>query len=352
MEERMINSMDNVNLTPADFISLMFERTDEDGYLYIPGWHYDGPGWAYGVEGSTDENDSYRCRVDWNLAKYEKLQEKFERHYDLTQQIAKLWDKIDDEETTAKQILSPQLFEFWNIYVKGVEVEDMDFDKVADIEDRLDTIEWVKQIAKDVAAGKEIIDFEKNAITEYIDLSVTKEEKEYRQEYLRKKHRAAECRIGKSICAYDVLIRTRRLCKLLSLNAPKIIVFNEARQLAAAMLLHDYGISREVVDNFIRIRLEREDAMSDEELDEIYRTKKTNSVKSLAPLFIYTILKEKTNSKKHMRINEIEAELKKYPYEVVMERKAISRIVHNLVDSPRFGVCQDKTGIWIEQAGK
>ena len=64
MEEKVIDSMSETALTPADFITLMFERTDEDGVLYIPGWHYDGPGWMENVLGSTDENDSYRCRVD------------------------------------------------------------------------------------------------------------------------------------------------------------------------------------------------------------------------------------------------------------------------------------------------
>ena len=72
MEEKIIDSMSETALAPADFITLMFERTDEDGILYIPGWHYDRPGWESNTPGSTDENDSYRCRVDWNLYKYEK----------------------------------------------------------------------------------------------------------------------------------------------------------------------------------------------------------------------------------------------------------------------------------------
>lgn len=37
MEEKIIDSMSEENLSPADFITLMFERTDEDGILYIPG---------------------------------------------------------------------------------------------------------------------------------------------------------------------------------------------------------------------------------------------------------------------------------------------------------------------------
>ena len=69
MDREIYDSMKDYNLSPRDFITLMFERTDEDGVLYIPGWHYDGPGWEQGVEGSTDEYDSYRCVVNWNLDK-------------------------------------------------------------------------------------------------------------------------------------------------------------------------------------------------------------------------------------------------------------------------------------------
>lgn len=349
MEEKIIDSMRETMLTPTDFITLMFERTDEDGILYIPGWHYDRPGWECGAEGSTDENDSYRCRVDWNIAKYEKLLEKFNRHYDSVVKIAKLWDEIDNDAQKAKQVLNDEeLFEFWNTYIKGFEIGDIKYEQIADIEDRLETIEWVKQIAKNIAKGNMVEDFEKQVIAEYIDVNVTDDEIEYREKYLNCIRKDAENRIGKSISAYDVVIRTRRLCRLLSLNAPIIIIYNEARPLAAAMLLHEYGISKELVDNNIRLRLEQMELMSEDELDELYRPKKSNTRKSLAPLFVYEILCKKSNSKTHLRQQEILKELEKYPYEISLERKALSRIIHNLMDS-QYGIYSDKTGVWIEQ---
>ena len=36
MQEKIINSMDDSTLSPIDLITLMFERTDADGVLYIP----------------------------------------------------------------------------------------------------------------------------------------------------------------------------------------------------------------------------------------------------------------------------------------------------------------------------
>lgn len=350
MKENIVDSMSEISLTPADFITLMFERTDEDGILYIPGWHYDDPGWEYNAPGSTDENDSYRCLVNWNLAKYEKLLDKFVKHYAMLEKIAAHWDELDGTPETAKNILRDSaLFTCWSTFIRPFEIGDIDKEKINDINDRLDTIEWVKFIASRVAKGDSVEAFEKEALSEYIDVAVANEERDYRKAYFERIDKDAEMRVGKGICAHDVIIRSKRLCRLMSLQAPQIVVYNEARQLAAAMLLHDYGISREIVDNHIRLRLEELEMMSDDELDELSRPKKTNTRKSLAPLFVHSILKEKSNSKKHLRQPDILKELEKYPYEITLERKALSRIIHNLIDTPQYAVFSDKTGVWVEQ---
>ncbi len=89
-----------------------------------------------------------------------------------------------------------------------------------------------------------------------------------------------------------------------------------------------------------------EDELSDEELDELYRPRKCNSRKSLAPLFVYKILEEMSSDGRHMSQNEILAELKKYPYEIELERKALSRVLHGLMDMG-FGIIGKKgQGFW------
>ena len=40
-------------------------------------------------------------------------------------------------------------------------------------------------------------------------------------------------------------------------------------------------------------------------------------------------------------------ELEKYPYEISLERKALGRMIQNLVDS-QYGIYSDKTGVWKE----
>ena len=350
MQEKRFDSMERLNQTPSDFIDLMFERTDEDGILYIPGWHYVRPGWEYDVPGSTDDDGSYRCRIDWNLAKLEKVQEKFEDVYYAITQIAPYYDELESEPAKASEILrDPALIEVWNKYLAEPDTGKFDRKKYDEIYEKLDTIAEVKCIAEKLAKGKAIDDSEKEILADYMDLTVSEEELKYRQDFLRHMHKEAEKRLGKNICAYDIITRAWRVLCLMSINAPELILSNELRQFAAAFVLHEYGISKEPVDNTVRLRLEQMELMSDEELDDYYRPQKTNTRKSLAPLFIYEILKKHSDTNKHLRQNEIIKKLAEYPYEISLERKALSRIIHNLTDSPNYAVFQDKTGVWIEQ---
>lgn len=353
MEEKIIDSMSDSTLTPADFITLMFERTDEDGVLYIPGWHYSRPGWESDAPGSTDENDSYRCKIDWNLAKYEKVKEKFEEFYLALKEIAKFHDEIYEDLDNAETIIGDtELIKFWDLYLKPYDLGKFDGDKIDEIYDKLDTIAWVKQIARKISNGEKIEDFEKEALNDYVDISVTEEEIAYRQKYLNFLHKQAELRLGNNICAHDIIVRSFRLYKLFALKAPEMIINNEGRQLAAAFVLHEYGISRELVDNNIRLRLEQMELMSEEELDELCRPQKANTRKSLAPLFVFEVLSKHSDSKTHLRQNDILKKLSEYPYEISLERKALSRIIHNLADSPQYAVFQDKSGAWVEQEKK
>lgn len=350
MKEKIIDSMCEIELTPADFITLMFERTDEQGVLYIPGWHYDGPGWEVGAINSTDEEYSYRCRLDWNLSKYEMILDEFNKVYDAIEKLAKYHDEIFYEGKDGTEVIKEKdLLDVWNLYIKDLDGGGIDFDKFDEIYDKLDTLALIKYIASKVANGEHIEDYEREVLTEYIDISVSDEELEYRKKYILHFHKEAEKRFGKNICAYDIYRRAWRLWKLFALKAPKCVINNEGRQFAAAFVLNKYGISRELVDNDVRLRIEREELMSDEELDELYRPKKANTRKSLAPLFVYSILFEKSDSRKHLRQQEILNILEKYPYEISLERKALSRIIHNLIDSAPYAVFQDKSGVWIDQ---
>ncbi|MBR2406376.1 MAG: hypothetical protein IKB04_04980 [Clostridia bacterium] len=350
MNNTTLDAMNDALLSPADFITFMFERTDEDGVLYIPGWHYDNPGWEVNAPGSTDDGASYRCKMNWNLFKYEKVLAEFKAVYAALQHIAAAGDLFGASPEEAKAALADEsVFAVWNTYVRTLDEGEFDTERVETIYDKQDTMEWVKAIAARLAAGETLESFEKEALAEYMDIAVTEEEVAYRFAYLEHQHKEAEKRLGDGLCAHDVYIRARRLCRLLALKAPALVVCNEARQFAAAFVLQRYGLSREVVDNTIRLRLEQMELMSEDELDELYRPQRSNRRKSLAPLFVFEILSRHSNSKTHLRQRDILKELEKYPYEISLERKALGRIIHNLVDTPQYAVFSDKSGVWIEQ---
>ena len=74
-----------------------------------------------------------------------------------------------------------------------------------------------------------------------------------------------------------------------------------------------------------------------------------NTRKSMAPLFVYLVLKERTSEGHPMKQQEILNALADSPYEIVLERKALGRILHNLADSG-LGVRTDaKLGSWFER---
>ena len=91
------------------------------------------------------------------------------------------------------------------------------------------------------------------------------------------------------------------------------------------------------------------DSMTDEEIDELYRPRKTNSEKSLLSLFVFLILKEHSSSKRHLTHKQILEYLAEYPYELKIERKALGRCL-NLLKMLNLDIYSDsRYGSWMEQ---
>lgn len=91
-----------------------------------------------------------------------------------------------------------------------------------------------------------------------------------------------------------------------------------------------------------------EDELNEDELDELYRPRKMNNRKSLAPLFIYEILKSASSPRRHLTQSELIERLLAYPYELAMERKAVGRTLHLLADAG-IGVCSTRRGAWYDE---
>lgn len=224
-----------------------------------------------------------------------------------------------------------------------------DYDVIDEISDKYITINDIKKISKKISAQVPLDEFEKNFLKDNLDVTVSNEEEKMYKKYWELRYKQAEKRVGENICAHYFIMTAMRLCRLLSLNAPKLIIDNESRELAASMVVHKFAQSKEDVDDNIRYNIEKLENMSDEELDEYYRPKKTNTRKSMAPLYVYMILWKYSSSEKHLRQQDILKHLSKYPYEISMERKALSRILHNMLDDAQLSVFSDNTGVWVEK---
>ena len=335
-----IDRMEDPSLAPTELIDLMFERTDENGVLYIPEWP--------DFYGYSDQ--SYKCRVTWNLRQYEALSEEFDRLYYALEDIAPFWEALREKPLEAQQILgNSELFDVWCTYVRPLSTGDFDRDKIRDIEDRYETMEMVQDVAARLAQGEALTESERHVLTDYLDITVSPEEEEYHDRYVDALYADARSRLPRPNHAYTVILRAQRLFRLLNLKAPELLINNEARLLASALVLNRYGESKETVGNATRLHIARISQMTDEELDTQDNPLKSNNRKSIVPLFVYEILKNHSNTREHLRQNDILALLAEYPYEVTIERKALSRILHNLTSEQRYDIRADKTGWWMEQ---
>ena len=90
------------------------------------------------------------------------------------------------------------------------------------------------------------------------------------------------------------------------------------------------------------------DALTDEEISMLYGSRETNSRKSLAPLFVYLVLKDQPKGK-HLTQKEITTLLER-DYEVSIGRKALSRILHSLDEAGVGIVSTSNDGTWLEAA--
>lgn len=345
--ECLVNELWN-GLSATEYIQQMFARTDLDGVLFIPGWHADHPGWEHDIPGSSDEYDSYRCRMDWSARDMDQLTREFETLYAQLKAIAPAYDGMNISEGEIKEDLKdPLLLQIWKKYLAPFDVGNIDMDRLQDIMERMRISSLIKMIAGDLAQGIKLSELDRELLVSYMDISVSREEMALHKRYEQTIRTDAEERIGKKLCAYEVVFHARRLCRLMNLGAPKVVIDSEARTFAAAMAVNRFGISKELVDNSLRFRQDIIEQMDEVGLDTMDRPMKTNTRKSMVPLFVYLILQEKSSTQNHMRQQDILKVLEEV-YEVRIERKALSRLIHGLSDS-QLPIFTDKTGVWFAQ---
>ena len=329
-------------LDPIDYINLMYENTNDKGVLYIPGWYY-----------INEPEYSLRCKIKWNYKNLEDAIFEFNKLTRKIEKISSIYRKAGDDATKIKDLLvDSELYPIYSTYFAPFYYSKASVETIDDIVDKIETIKTVKILEHKMWSKEAVESYERKLYEEYKDLKVTKEETDLYSNYCRAFYDDCEEKVGSNVGAVDLVLRARRLCKVMEIKAPKQVINHEACMLAAAYVVHTYATSMEKVNDSVRINTEKLSFMSEEEqeeyLDSLCRPKKRNNRKQMLSLFVYRILTQNTNPNKSMSQQDIIQELKKMPYELTIERKALSRVIHGLEDE-MMGIHSDpRGGAWYD----
>ena len=208
MNVKRINYPDTHQISVDEWLKLLFEETSNSAMVDIPVF--------YGV----DSNDFYRCQIDWDIKKYETILEKYRMHYANIKKIALFSDGLQNMDKSSKQILDNEdLARFWDTYIRPFDSSGFDMERISHINEHIE-------------AGE----------------NISEEDNNYHKLYVESIYSEVEKRIGKRYCTYELIMRSVRLCQLMSVGAPEVFVLNETRELATAMLIYEYGVSCERVN--------------------------------------------------------------------------------------------------------
>lgn len=144
------------------------------------------PSWPY--DDDAEQGMLYQCRMNWNEEDRDAALRLFESCYETMKKIAEKYDSFRSEADA--EILPEAEKQFWNTYLRDFASDDID--------------------------------------------AICAE---------------AEERVGKGPAACDVIIRARRLCRLMALHAPEIILRGEANLFAQALVIHGYCKELEIVED-------------------------------------------------------------------------------------------------------
>ena len=199
-----MNFAKNTYRASIDYVTSLFAATGRDGALRMPK--------NFGTdEEQYDEFDTFK--MSWSRDELNVLLSEFQELYAGLSEIAKVFDKLSDIPELVRDTLdNPILFDTWQLYLQRPQ--------------------WYGEEERmlDVALKKE----------------AQAEELSAEEERLLEKYRSEELlesvkNLGGNCFAYDVHIHALRLCDLMSIGAPKIIIEHEARCLIGCMALKDYA---------------------------------------------------------------------------------------------------------------
>lgn len=199
-----MNFAKNTYLASIDYVTSLFAATDRDGALRMPK--------NFGTdEEQDDEFDIFK--MSWNRDDLNMLLSEFQELYAGLSEIAKVYDKLDNNPELVRDALdNPVLFDIWQLYLQRPQ--------------------WYGEEERMLDAA-----LKKEAQAE----ELSAEEERLLEKYHSEELLESVKNLGGNCFAYDVHVHALRLCELMSIGAPKIIIEHEARCLIGCMALKDYA---------------------------------------------------------------------------------------------------------------
>lgn len=208
-------------LTPGEYIRLMYEKTDNGSFT---------------VEYKDFDNrfveEKRRFEVNWTADDAEELLEKYNLLTSALTRIGRIHDQLEDEESR-KKLLSGTELEVFNTYVRRFEPMEVNWAEFYPIppceSDELATLIFGIQ-----ERGR------------YGDL-IEEEEKLWKRYCMWEEEQSKKRIPFNRRSSVNMITRAMRYEKLISINAPEIVVTEEGRCLAEEMVLYFFGKEEPIV---------------------------------------------------------------------------------------------------------
>ena len=200
-----MNFAKNTYLASIDYVTSLFAATDRDGTLRVPK--------NFGTDEEQD-NEFDTFKMSWSRDDLNLLLSEFHELYAQLSEIAKVFDKLSDIPELVRDALdNPVLFDIWQLYLQRPQ--------------------WYGEEERMLDAA-----LKKEAQAE----ELSAEEERLLEKYHSEELLESVKNLGGNCFAYDVHVHALRLCELMSIGAPKIIIEHEARCLIGCMALKDYAV--------------------------------------------------------------------------------------------------------------
>lgn len=236
----------------ADFIRWMFEKTDENHHLIVPKQSRELNGMLRRYHINT---------IRWTRKDRDRVIAEAEHLYETLAGIAKRYNELSDDEAENAKLLTPEELGVWRTYIRCFDMSDFDKydnERISDLELREETSDLCRDILMKRDRYKEpLTEEEQSFLDENQRDMFNADERKYYKAYLAEVQKQAAERVGDRPTAYPLVMQAWRLCRLMSLQAPDWFVRIEATYLAQAMVFHRFATTFHVLTALGETGIER-----------------------------------------------------------------------------------------------